>query len=187
MQTTKDRMRVSIKSWWGYILTGILLMAVGAAIFLWPEKSFPALSFLFSLVIMIAGFLKIYSSLVDRNHSKKVDWSLNAGIFEVIIGIFILFLTYVSKIALPFVLAFWVMLRAVYLLNTAADLKKMKVPAWGWIRAGGIVDFLLAFLVLYNPAKGVISVRIIFSAVFIIGGVFNIILALKFKNMNGNR
>ncbi|HET7000409.1 MAG TPA: DUF308 domain-containing protein, partial [Puia sp.] len=47
-----------------------------------------------------------------------------------------------------------------------------------------IVDLLLAFLVLYNPSKGLISIRIIFSAVFIVGGILHFVLAFHFKKLS---
>jgi uncharacterized membrane protein HdeD (DUF308 family) len=49
--------------------------------------------------------------------------------------------------------------------------------------AGGFADLILVFLVLYNPAREFISLGVIAGLIFIIGGISNLMLALKYKNI----
>jgi uncharacterized membrane protein HdeD (DUF308 family) len=180
METISDQLKLVARYWRGLVITGLFLIIAGVAIFLKPEESYLTLNFLFSMVLIIGGISNTFLGSVGRKKDKG-GWTLTAGIFEILIGIFLLIFSFASKITIPFVLGFWIMFRAVYMMGTALDLKKMKLSGWAWILTGGFVNMVLAFLVLYNPSRGVISIRLIYTVIFIVAGILNLVLALKIK------
>jgi uncharacterized membrane protein HdeD (DUF308 family) len=168
---------------WGLMIIGLLLIMAGISVFLSPTKTYLILNFIFSAVIVISGFSKIFITSATGNKKDKGGWTVTAGIFEILTGIFFLIFSLASRITLPFVLGFWIMFRAVYMMGTAIDLKRIKISGWGWILAGSIGDLVLTFLVFYNPARAMIGIPFISAVVFIAGGVFNLVLALMIKNI----
>jgi uncharacterized membrane protein HdeD (DUF308 family) len=176
---------LQFRYWWGLIIIGLFLVTAGIAIFFKPTESYLTLNGAFSAVLIFSGVYHIIIKAVEKKKNKG-SWTLTAGIFEILIGISLLIFSFASEITLPFVLGFWVMLRAVFMVGTALDLKKIKLPGWGWILAGGIADLILVFGVLYSPAREFISLRIIASLIFVVGGIFNFILALKYKSLKNH-
>jgi uncharacterized membrane protein HdeD (DUF308 family) len=177
METKSGEFEAPVRHWQRLIIIGLFFIIAGIAIFLRPTESYLTLNSLFSVVLIFSGV----SNIITRpagNKKGTVNWTLTAGIFEILIGIWLLFLSSSSEITLPFVLGFWVMFK-----GAALDLKNINVPGWGWIMAGGITDLILVFLVFYSPAREFISLRVIAGLIFIIGGIFNFILALKYKNL----
>ena len=67
--------------------------------------------------------------------------------------------------------------------NIASRLQTLGVPGWGWLLAGGILLVILAFVILYYPAAGAISIVAYSASAFFVAGIFNIILAFKFKTI----
>jgi uncharacterized membrane protein HdeD (DUF308 family) len=165
---------------WKLFVTGLLLIIAGILILLKPVASYLTVNFLLSTVLIFSGISNIFIGSVGGKKEKQ-GWTSTAGIFETLIGISLLALSFASKIALPLVLGFWVMFRGVYKMGTALDLKKRNMSGWGWILSGGMADLVLAFLVLYNPARGVISIRFLSATIFIVGGIFDLVLAIKKK------
>ena len=186
MKKIANELDTAIKHWWVFIIAGLLSIMAGIGILLKPKESYLALTFLFGLVIITSGFARIYIANVNGNNLEEGGWTLTAGVFEVIIGISLLIFSFGSMITLPIILGFWVMLRAVFMIGTAIDLKGLNVYGWGWILSGGIIDIVLAFLVLYSPSTGIVTVRIISSLAFIVGGIFNFVLAFRFKNIKSS-
>jgi uncharacterized membrane protein HdeD (DUF308 family) len=182
METNLGRLESAVRYWRVLIIIGLFLVISGIAIFFKPVESYLTLNSLFCTVLIFSG---VYHMII-KVAEKKTDmgsWTFTAGIFEILVGISLLIFSLASEITLPFVLGFWVMLRAVFMLGTAMDLKNFKIPGWGWMLAGGIADLILVFGVLYIPAREFISLRVIATLIFIVGGFFDIILALKYKNI----
>ena len=182
MENKSNEFEAPVRHWRRLIIVGLFFVIAGIAIFLRPTESYLTLNSLFSVVLIFSGVSNIITRPAE-NKNGTVNWTLTAGIFEILVGISLLLLSSSSEITLPFVLGFWVMFRALFMMGAALDLKNIKVPGWGSIMAGGITDLILDFLVFYTPAREFISLRVIAGLIFIIGGIFNFILALKYKKL----
>jgi len=182
MEPRSNEFEAPVRNWRRLIIIGLFFVIAGIAIFLKPTESYLTLNSLFSVVLIFSGV----SNIINRpagNKKGTVNWTLTAGIFEILVGIWLLFLSSSSEITFPFVLGFWVMFRALFMIGAALELKNINIPGWGLIMAGGIADLILVFAVFYSPAREFISLRVIAGLIFIFGGLFNFILAIKYKNL----
>ncbi len=183
MSTIFDAITADVKNWWWFIIKGLLLIVAGVAIFYQPAAGYAGLSILFSLVILGSGFSQIFFSTANSNILKGWGWTLAGGIIDVVIGIYLLAYPQVTMVTLPYILGFWLMFAAFYLIGISFDLKTMGMPDWGWLLFGGILTMICAFLVLYYPAAGVISIITWSGTAFLIAGIFNLVLAFKLKSV----
>jgi uncharacterized membrane protein HdeD (DUF308 family) len=184
MQNVIDTISSSVKYWWWFIIKGLLLAATGLVIFFRPAEGYTGLSILFSVVILGAGFSQIFFAVANSNIMKGWGWTLASGVLDVVIGGYLLVYPVVTMATLPYILGFWLMLRSFYMMGASFDLKNLGVPDWGWLLFGGIVTMICAFLVLYYPAAGAISIVAWSGAAFLVAGIFNIVLAFKLKSLN---
>jgi uncharacterized membrane protein HdeD (DUF308 family) len=183
MGTITDSIKEGVKNWWWFIVKGLLLICAGIAIFARPAEGYVGLSVLFSLVILGAGLTQIFFSVGNSDMLKGWGWTFASGIIDVIIGIYLFSYPLITMATLPYILGFWLVFRSFFLMGSSFDLKTMGVPGWGWVLAGGFLLVILAFIILYYPAAGAISIIAFTASAFIVGGIFNIVLAFKLKSV----
>ena len=173
----------TVNNWWWFIIKGILFLIAGIAIFTHPVEGYVGLSLLFSIVILCAGISQIFFSVGNRHALRGWGWTLASGILDVVIGVYLLTFPVVTLVTLPFIVGFWLMFRSFYLIGASIELSTLKLPAWGWLLAGGIVMLVVAFLVLYYPGAGMVGIVAYSGAGFILGGILNIALAFQFRQI----
>ena len=183
MSTLADTLSSGVKNWWWFIIKGLLLITAGIAIFARPAEGYAGLSVLFSLVILGAGFTQIFFSIGNSDVLAGWGWTLASGIIDVFIGIYLLSFPIITMATLPYFVGFWLMFRSFYLMGASLDLKSMGVAGWGWIMTGAVAVVILAFLILYYPAAGAISIVACSASAFMLAGILNLMLALKLKTI----
>jgi uncharacterized membrane protein HdeD (DUF308 family) len=183
MSNVFETIRSDIKSWWWFLITGIIFIAGGIAIYLRPLEGYLSLSILFSLVMISSGFGQIFFSASNNKILKGWGWIFASGILDVAIGTYLLVYPLLTMATLPYFVGFWLLIRSFYLMGSSFDLKGLKIGGWGWLLFGGIIVMALGFLVIYYPAAGVVGIIAASGSAFIVGGCMNIYLAFKLKGM----
>jgi uncharacterized membrane protein HdeD (DUF308 family) len=186
MNDLANAIRTSVKNWWWFIIKGLLLITAGIAIFTRPAEGYVGLSILFSLIILGVGLTQIFFSIANSDVLKGWGWALASGIIDVIIGIYLLSYPVITMATLPYIVGFWLIFRSFYLMGSSFDLKTLGVPGWGWLLAGGLLLVMLAFIILYYPAAGAVSIVAYSASAFFVAGIFSIVLAFKFKTLKDN-
>lgn len=77
--------------WWVLLLEGILSLAVGLAIFVWPGLSILSFAYLVGYWAIITGVLAVVTAFRLRTHIAGEVLYVLFGIVSVIFGIFVLF------------------------------------------------------------------------------------------------
>ena len=183
MNTLSATISSSVKNWWWFIIKGLLLITAAVAILARPVEGYVGLSILFSMVILGVGFTQIFFSLSNSDLLKGWGWTFISGIIDVIIGIYLLSYPIITMATLPYIIGFWLIFRAFYLMGSSVDLKTLGVPGWGWLLAGGLLLVILALVILYYPAAGAVSIVAYSASAFFVAGIFNIVLAYKLKTI----
>jgi uncharacterized membrane protein HdeD (DUF308 family) len=171
----------AVRNWWWFAIKGLLLLAAGVAILIRPAEGYVGLSVLFSVVIFCAGLVQIAFATGNRTRLSGWGWTLASGIVDVAIGIFLMAFPGVTLATLPFFLGFWLMFRAFYLMGMAFDLNNAGVKGWGWLLMMGIFTLIFAWLVLYFPLAGAVSIVYYSAFAFIAGGLGALVLAIKLR------
>ncbi|HSZ35441.1 MAG TPA: DUF308 domain-containing protein [Puia sp.] len=183
MNTLADTLVTGVKNWWWFVIKGLLLITAGVAILARPAEGYIGLSVLFSIVILGVGITQIFFSIGNSDVLKGWGWTFAAGIIDVAIGFYLITYPIITMATLPYFVGFWLMFRSLHLMGASFDLKTMGVAGWGWLLTGGLAVLILAFLILYFPAAGAISIIAYSATAFILAGILNLILAVKFKTI----
>jgi uncharacterized membrane protein HdeD (DUF308 family) len=183
MSTILDAISEDVRNWWWFIVKGLLFIIAGIAIFYRPAEGYLGLSILFSLVMLGSGLAQIFFAIANSDILPGWGWTLTSGILDLAIGIYLMAYPAVTMVSLPYILGFWLMFAAFYLMGAAFDLRNLWISDWGWLLFGGLLTMVCSFLVLYYPAAGVVSIVTWSGIAFLVGGVFNFILAFKLKSV----
>jgi uncharacterized membrane protein HdeD (DUF308 family) len=164
-----------IRHWWLFLLRGIAFIIVGVYMLKAPLAGYAALSLLFGVVIIIAGFAEAIHAYNHRYIAGQV-WRFYIGIIDVVLGIVLVANLTVSMAILPIILGVWFLLRGISLFSFA---RLMRQPLW--IILGAAVTIIFALLVIFNPAFGAMTIVFWTAFAFIVTGIFNILLAFRLR------
>ena len=82
------------KHWWSPLILGIILLALGIVVLLFPQASYITMSMLFGIVIALSGIM--YIGMGMQRKLKGRGWLIAGGIIELILGLFLSFSPAVS-------------------------------------------------------------------------------------------
>ena len=183
MSTVVNTISNGIKNWWWFLIMGLMSLAAGIAILAKPAEGYISLSILFSLIMAGTGFSQIVFAISSRKTMKNWGWTLVSGILDFALGIFLMVYPAITMAMLPFIVGFYLVFRAIYLIGASIDLNSLGIKGWGWVLTGGIVLLALGFLTMYYPASGALGIIAISGFAFIVSGIFNIVLAFQLKSL----
>lgn len=141
----------AIRYWWLLLAVGLLLLAVGILIFLFPARSYLELSMLLGWVILLAGILEVVLSAANRHFITGRGWMLAGGIIEMILGLVLIFNVALAATMLPLLLGFWLLMRAFSTIGLGSDMRTLEISGAGWTILMGILLLICSLWILFQP------------------------------------
>ena len=163
-----------IKHWWLLMLAGILCVAAGIAVFVFPMESYMTLSIIFGVLMVITGISQLIIASTSGNYLAMRGYVIVGGILDLILGIFLCVYPAVTVVLLPIMLGIWMMYHRFMIIAFGGDLDTFRINGSGWAILGGILLLVLSFLVLVNPFSVGIATVIVLTGVALI--VFGFLL-----------
>lgn len=173
----------TIRNWWVFLISGILLIAASIWVAMQPLESYVALAWLFSILVLVNGISYIYFSISNREFLKGWGWYLAGGLFEVVLGVGLLNYPEVSMIMLPLFVGFWFLFRGGQIIGVSLDLKEYGISDWGWIMLFGVGLTMIAFFMILSPMFAVFNVVYLTAISLLLFGISNIMLAFDLKKV----
>ena len=158
-------------------------IAAGITIFTKPAEGYIGLSILFSIIMAGTGFSQVIFAISERHTMKNWGWTLVSGILDFTPGTFLMTYPLISMATLPFIVGFYLLFRAIYLIGASIELSSIGIKGWGWVLTGGIVLLVLGYPTLYYPVVGAIGIVACSGYAFMVSGIFNIVLAFQLKGL----
>ena len=185
MSNLIEDIQYNVKNWWWFLVSGILFIAMGIAIYASPAASYVSLSILFSILMISNGFSQIVFASSNSKLLKGWGWILVSGFIDLALGTYLLLYPAITMATLPYFVGFWLIFRSFSLMGTSFDLQALGVSGWGWLLFGGILMLVFGGVIVYYPAAGVVSIVAFSGSAFIVGGFLNIYLAFLLKGVKG--
>ena len=185
MSNLIEHIQHNVKNWWWFLVSGLLFIATGIAIYAWPVASYVSLSIVFSILMLSNGFSQIVFASDNSKLLRGWGWILVSGFVDVALGTYLLLYPTITMVTLPYFVGFWIIFRSFYLMGTAFDLQALGVRGWGWFLFGAILVLVFGGVIVYYPAAGVVSIIAFTGSAFIVGGFMNIYLAFMLKAVKG--
>ena len=173
----------TIKNWWLFLLSGIVLIAGAIYVFYAPEESYVSLAWLFSILVFVNGFSNVIFSISNRKQLPGWGWYLTGGIFEILTGVILIAYPGITMVLLPVFVGFWLLFRGINIIGTSLDLKNLGILDWGWFLLYGVSLTVIASIMILLPIIGHFTVLYLTSIGFFIFGIANIAFSLKLKKI----
>lgn len=174
----------AVKHWWLMLIAGILCIAAGICVFVFPVESYLTLSILFGIVMLLTGVGQLIIASTSGNYLMMKGYFIVGGILDLILGIFLCVYPGVTLVVLPFMMGLWLMYHGFILISFGGDMDTFKVSGSASMIILGILILVLSIFVLLNPfSAGVVTVLVIAGVGLILLGVTFCILAAKLRDL----
>ena len=175
----------AIKHWWLLMLAGLLCVAMGIVVFVFPLESYVTLAILFGVLMLAVGAAQLIIASSSGNYLAMRGYMIVGGVLDLILGILLCIYPYVTLMVLPIMMGIWMMYHSFMIIAFGGDMETFKLGGSGLVIAGGIVLLLLSILVLVNPlGAGVTTVVVIAGVGLLVFGGLLCALSLKMKDID---
>jgi uncharacterized membrane protein HdeD (DUF308 family) len=152
------------------VVTGILLIVLGIVCICNPVETLFSMAWLIGFLTLLAGVSKLVFGLRTQNFLPNSGTRILTGVFDVILGIFLLFNNIFVAISLPLIFAIWLIIEGIILVVQSFDYKKADYQGWWWILLMGIAVVVLGFFAMKNLEVTGMTISIMFGcAVMLLG------------------
>jgi uncharacterized membrane protein HdeD (DUF308 family) len=172
-----------VRNWWMVAIRGLLAIAFGLALLLWPSVSLPIVVVLFGVYAMLDGVWAVASAI--RVADRRVDsWPVAVeGLASVVLGFTALAWPFVSR-EFIYVVSTWGIATGALEIITALRMSRETAAHWLWGTAG-VASVFLGGLILMLPHADVVDVMYAIAAyALLFGGVVSG-AAVRFRAVRG--
>lgn len=168
--------------WKLFLAEGVILILLGIAALLLPLIAGLAVTILFGWLFLALGFVALFTSFSMR-HAPGFVWSLLSAIFTIALGLALLIFPGIGLISLTYLLIAFFVVEGVVTIMYALEHKRELTERWGWMLTSGVVDLLVAVLILLGlPGSFAWAIGLIVGINLLFGGASMVAMALAAKN-----
>lgn len=163
-------------NWYLPLIKGIIMILLAVLIFASPGSALVAWALYIGIGFIAAGVLLIFQGFSARG-VEGWGWRVFEGILDLFIGFMLMSNPLVTAAVLPFVFGFWGAFYGIALFIDSFSTGKGK----GTKMIAGILIFLLATLIMFNPVMAGMTVAVWVGIILVVAGVYNVIFAFSIK------
>ena len=174
----------AIRHWWLMLIAGILCIAAGICVFVFPVESYLTISILFGVVMLLTGAGQLIIASTSGNYLMMKGYFIVGGILDLILGIFLCVYPGVTLVVIPFMMGLWLMYHSFMLISFGGDMETFRVSGSAFMIILGILILMLSVFVLLNPfSAGIVTVLTVAGVGLILLGVTFCVLAAKLRDL----
>jgi len=166
---------------WALGLNGLLLVAFGVVILLWPGISVYALTILFGAYCLASGIIALVSAFSSDAAGER-GWLVFYGILGIVVGVMCFAWTGISALALLYVIGAYAIVGGIILIGGAFWL-----PVDGGDTAlmilSGVVAIIFGIVIFAKPGTGVLVTLALIAAYALVTGIVEMAVAIGGKRM----
>jgi uncharacterized membrane protein HdeD (DUF308 family) len=170
------------ENWHLLLIEGIVLALLGAAAIVVPQVATLAVTILLSWLFLISGVVGLITTFMMRQ-APGFWWSLFSAVLAIAAGVVLIASPVTGAQSLTLLLIVFFILEGVATIMYALDHKRELSGRWGLLLASGIVDLILAAILLAGfPGTAAWALGLLVGINMLFGGAALIGLALHARS-----
>jgi uncharacterized membrane protein HdeD (DUF308 family) len=170
--------------WWLFLVEGIILVILGLAAIVIPPIATLAVELLFGWLFLISGIAGGITTFMMRQ-APGFWWSLVSAIVAVAAGVMLLLWPLTGVLTLTLLLITFFIIEGVVSIMFALEHKRELSGRWGWMLASGIIDLILAAVILAGlPGTAAWALGLLVGINLVFGGTALIGMALHAREVD---
>jgi uncharacterized membrane protein HdeD (DUF308 family) len=164
--------------WVLFLVEGLILVVLGLAAIVVPAIATLAVAIFLGWLFLIAGIVGLVTTFMMRN-APGFWWSLLSALVSIAAGVVLVGWPVSGAVSLTLVLILFFILEGVATIMFAIDHRRQLSGRWGFMLASGIIDLLLAAIILAGlPETAAWAIGLLVGINLIFGGSAMLAMAL---------
>jgi uncharacterized membrane protein HdeD (DUF308 family) len=179
-----DLLLGAIRSHWVlFLIEGLLLIAFGAIAIILPGVAALTVTILLGWLFLFTGILGLVTTIWMRE-LPGFWWSLLSALLAIATGAALLWWPFGGVLSLTLGLAIFFLIEGAVSIMYALDHRRGLSGRWGWMLASGIVDIVLAVLILVGfPGTAAWAIGLLVGINLLMGGTALVAMALHARTV----
>jgi uncharacterized membrane protein HdeD (DUF308 family) len=166
---------------WALGLNGLLSIALGVVILVWPGISLNALTILFGAYSLATGVVTLIAAISGPNVGGR-GWLIFSSLLGIAVGVMVFVWTDISELALLYVIGGYAIALGIFAVAGAFSL-----PLDGGDTAlmilSGLVSILFGVVIFAKPGAGALVVLALIAAFALVNGISELVVAIGGKRL----
>jgi uncharacterized membrane protein HdeD (DUF308 family) len=168
--------------WLLFLIEGVVLVVLGVTAIGLPPLATLAATIIIGWLFLLSGVMGLVTTFWMRN-APGFWWSLISGLLGVVVGTLLLASPLRGAVSLTIVLVVFFVIEGVASIMFALDHKRELSGRWGWMLVSGIVDLVLATMIVGGlPSTAAWAIGLLVGINMVFGGSALIAMALHARN-----
>ena len=168
--------------WVLFLVEGVVLLVLGATAIVIPPLATLAATLVLGWLFLVSGVVGLFTTFMMR-HAPGFWWSLISAALGVLVGSLLLARPVSGAYSVTLVLIAFFIIEGVASIMFALEHKRELSGRWGWMLASGVVDLLLALMILAGlPSTAAWALGLLVGINMVFGGAALIAMALHARN-----
>jgi uncharacterized membrane protein HdeD (DUF308 family) len=173
-----DLLRSVRRHWVLFLVEGLMLIAFGAIAIIVPGAAALAVTVLLGWLFLLSGILGLVTTIWMRQ-LPGFWWSLLSALLAIATGAALLWWPFGGVLSLTLGLAIFFLIEGAVSIMYALDHRREFGGRWGWMLASGVVDIVLALLILAGfPGTATWAIGLLVGINMLMGGIALVAMAL---------
>ena len=168
--------------WVLFLVEGVVLLVLGATAIVIPPLATLAATLVLGWLFLVSGVVGLFTTFLMR-HAPGFWWSLISAALAVLVGSLLLARPVSGAFSLTLVLIAFFIIEGVASIMFALEHKRELSGRWGWMLASGVIDLLLALMILAGlPGTAAWALGLLVGINMVFGGAALIAMAMHARH-----
>ncbi|MFD0398244.1 HdeD family acid-resistance protein [Kitasatospora sp. NPDC059811] len=166
-------------AWQVLLLAGIVSLALGIVVFVWPKETLLVVGVLFGLYLLVIGIVQLIAAFGTHATTALRVLAFISGAICVLLGL----LCFRSAAQSLLLLAIWIGIGWLFrgITQLAAAVSDPAMPARGWQAFAGVANTVAGVLLLVWPVGSIAALAVLAGCWLVILGLIEIVTALQMR------
>lgn len=134
-------------NWVLFLIQGVIMMILGVIAVIWPQLSTVAADIYIGWLLLLSGVMGLVTMFWAPTMPAFL-WSMLTAALSLIVGVLLLWHPVEGIVSLTLALVAFFIVEGLYQIATAIRYREAFPGSWGWMVMSGVVDLVLAGLVI---------------------------------------
>ncbi len=168
--------------WVLFLVEGVVLLVLGATAIVIPPLATLAATLVLGWLFLVSGVVGLFTTFLMR-HAPGFWWSLISAALGVLVGSLLLARPVSGAYSVTLVLIAFFIIEGVASIMFALEHKRELSGRWGWMLASGVIDLLLALMILAGlPGTAAWALGLLVGINMVFGGAALIAMAMHARH-----
>jgi uncharacterized membrane protein HdeD (DUF308 family) len=161
-----DDLKAFRSLWWLFLLFGLITIAAGIIVLVWPSISLQTIAVIIGIFLLIDGIFELVASIAGKGEQGRGLVAI-LGVISIIAGLYLIKEPFKALNAFVIVVGIWFVVSGVIRFFSAFSQPENR----GVNIAVGLLDVIAGIIVLVWPNVGLATIAIIVGVVLIVRGL----------------